>query len=144
MKQELMRIPLFGYATRRAGYIGITREDPRKAIASMNAAAQKIASGSSVLIFPEGTRSTDGVLLPFKKGGFTLAIKSGCDIVPVAIAGSHLIVKKGSLDIKKGSFEMAFGRPIPVSPFSKKDTETLMSRVRDAITDLMTRAQEKG
>ncbi|PIV99203.1 MAG: 1-acyl-sn-glycerol-3-phosphate acyltransferase [Deltaproteobacteria bacterium CG17_big_fil_post_rev_8_21_14_2_50_51_6] len=144
MKQELMRIPLFGYATRKAGYIGITREDPRKAIASMNEAAKRIASGSSVLIFPEGTRSTDGVLLPFKKGGFTLAIKSGCDIVPIAIAGSHRIAKKGSLAIKKGSFEMAFGRPITVSTYSKKDTQALMSAVRDAISDLMIEAEKKG
>ncbi len=144
MKQELMRIPLFGYATKRAGYIGITREDPRKAIASMNEAARKIASGSSVLIFPEGTRSTDGVLLPFKKGGFTLAIKSGCDIVPVAVEGSHRIVKKGSLDIKKGSFDLMFGRPISVVPFSKRDIEALMSRVRDSIVGLVTAARKDG
>ncbi|RJR26300.1 MAG: 1-acyl-sn-glycerol-3-phosphate acyltransferase [Desulfobacteraceae bacterium] len=137
MKQELMKIPLFGYATRRAGYIGITREDPRKAIASMNKAAEKIASGSSVLIFPEGTRSSDGILLPFKKGGFTLAVKSGCDIVPVAVIGSHRIVRKGSFKINKGSIELVFGKPIPVSGYSKRDIDALMEKVRDTILDLM-------
>ncbi len=137
MKEELMRIPVFGHATRRAGYIGIARQDPRRAAASIAEAAKRIASGASVLIFPEGTRSEDGSLLPFKKGGFTLAMKSGCDIVPVAIIGSHRIVKKGYYRINKGAIELAFGRPISVSGFSKRNMEDLMSLVKKAMEDLL-------
>ena len=69
-KQELMRIPLFGFSMRRAGYIGIEREDPRKAVHSINEATEKIKGGASVVIFPEGTRSLDGRVQPFEKGGF--------------------------------------------------------------------------
>ena len=67
MKQELMKIPLLGFAMKRAGYIGIEREDPRKAVESMKAAAERINNGASVLIFPEGTRSPDGKLQDFKR-----------------------------------------------------------------------------
>lgn len=137
MKQELMRIPLFGAAVRRAGYIGIARDEPRKAAESINEAAKKIASGSSVLIFPEGTRSEDGILLPFKKGGFTLAMKSGCEIVPVAVIGSHRIVKKGSFKINKGSITVSFGKAIPVASYTKRETDALMARVREAMLELL-------
>jgi len=70
-----MKIPILGLAMRRAGHIGIERANPREAIRSMNAAAEKVKGGTSVLIFPEGTRSLDGRLQPFKKGGFNMAIK---------------------------------------------------------------------
>ncbi|MFP4087822.1 MAG: lysophospholipid acyltransferase family protein, partial [Desulfobacteraceae bacterium] len=83
LKRELMRIPLLGPAMKGAKYIAIERDDPRMAVKSMNQAAQQIKQGASVLIFPEGTRSRDGRLQPFKKGGFSLAVKAGCDIVPV-------------------------------------------------------------
>ena len=133
VKQELMRIPLLGCAMRRAGYIGIEREDPRKAVRSINEAAEKIKGGASVVIFPEGTRSLDGRVQPFKKGGFNLALKSGCDIVPVTISNSYRIVPKGSLKINKGSFGIHFGLPISTKDYSKKNMGQLMARVRDAI-----------
>ena len=133
LKQELMRIPLFGQAVARAGYIGIERKDPRKAIESMNAAADRIRAGASVLIFPEGTRSPDGVLGPFKKGGFHLAVRSGCDIVPISITDSYRIVPKGSLRINKGTFTLRIGAPIPVAGCGKKDVPALMDTVRTAI-----------
>jgi 1-acyl-sn-glycerol-3-phosphate acyltransferase len=133
LKQELMRIPFLGLAMRKAEYIGIQREDPRKAIQSINQAAEKIKHGTSVVIFPEGTRSIDGRLQPFKKGGFNLALKAGCDIVPVTINGSHRIVPKGSLTINKGQFSMHIGKPISVKGFSKRNLIQLMDRVREAM-----------
>jgi 1-acyl-sn-glycerol-3-phosphate acyltransferase len=133
LKQELMKIPLFGFAMKRAGYIGITREDPRKAIRSINDAAERIRSGSSVLIFPEGTRSADGRLQAFKNGGFHLALKSGCDIVPLAIVGSRHIVPKGSLKVNKGSFSIHIGKSIPLAGYTKKNLEELKTRVREAM-----------
>ena len=137
LKKELMKIPFLGIAMRRARYISIDRENPRNAVKSMNEAAEKIKDGASVLIFPEGTRSLDGGLQAFKNGGFHLAIKSRCDIVPVAIVDSHLIVPKGSLRIKKGMIKMNIGRPIPTVDYTKKDMKQLMDKVRNALINEM-------
>ena len=137
LKQELMKLPFFGPAMKRAGYISIDRENPRKAVKSMNEAAERIRNGASVLIFPEGTRSKDGRLQSFKPGGFHVALKSGSDIVPVAIIDSHLIVPKGSLRIKKGTIIMNIGKSIPTRDFTRKEMNQLMDRVRDALLNQM-------
>ena len=137
LKKELMKLPFLGVAMRRARYISIDRENPRNAVKSMNEAAEKIKNGASVLIFPEGTRSLDGRLQEFKNGGFHLAIKSHWDIVPVAIVGSHLVVPKGSLRIKKGTIKMNIGRPISTDNYLKKDMNQLMSQVREALINEM-------
>ncbi len=133
LKEELMHIPLLGPAMKRAGYIGITRDDPRKAIKSMNLAAKRIKGGASVLIFPEGTRSVDGRLGSFKKGGFNLALKSGCDIVPVTISGTARIVSKGSLRVEKGTVGFHIGRPIALTGYSKRNIAQLMDEVHSSI-----------
>jgi 1-acyl-sn-glycerol-3-phosphate acyltransferase len=135
VKQELMRIPVFGHAMRRAGYIGIERKDPRKGVKSMREAAERIKKGASVVMFPEGTRSADGKLLPFKRGGFNLALKSGCEIVPIGIKDSYRIVPKGSLRINKGSFEMGIGNPISISGYKKKEMEQMIEKIREAIKE---------
>ncbi|MCP4578219.1 MAG: 1-acyl-sn-glycerol-3-phosphate acyltransferase [Deltaproteobacteria bacterium] len=135
LKQELMKIPLLGPAMTQAGYIGIERKDPRKSVKSIALAAKRIKGGASVLIFPEGTRSVDGHLQSFKRGGFNLAFKSGCDIVPMAINGSHRIATKGSLCINKGSYSFHIGEPISLSGYGKKDIPRLMDRVHDAISE---------
>jgi len=137
LKQELMKIPLFGPAMRRAGYIGIERDDPRKAVQSMKQAAGRIHNGASVLIFPEGTRSPDGQLQAFKKGGFNLAVKAGCDIVPIGIRDSYRIAPKGSLRIQKGGFGLNIGKPVSLSGVSKRDIPELMEKVRSEMTQQM-------
>ena len=144
VKQELMRIPILGFNMRRAGYIGIERDDPRKAVTSMKAAAERISKGASVLIFPEGTRSIDGKLLPFKKGGFNLALKSQCDIIPVTISNSWLLAPKGSWRIKKGEFHLHFGKPIPVKAYTKRNIAELMDCVREAMSVQMADSSSKG
>ncbi|MBW1978077.1 MAG: 1-acyl-sn-glycerol-3-phosphate acyltransferase [Deltaproteobacteria bacterium] len=136
LKQELMRLPFLGFGMKKAGYIAIDREDPRKAVKSMNEAVRRIGNGASVLIFPEGTRSLDGRLQEFKAGGFHLALKAGCDIVPVVIVGSHRIVPKGSLKIRKGSFGLCVGKPIKTKDYSRKNMGALMQRVREAMIEL--------
>ncbi len=133
LKQELMNIPLLGPAMRGAGYIGIERKDPRKAVKSIALAAERIRDGASVLIFPEGTRSVDGRLQSFKRGGFNLAFKSRCDIVPVVINGSHRIARKGSLRIHKEACSLHIGEPIALSNFKKKDIQRLMDQVHQAM-----------
>lgn len=139
-----MKIPFLGLALKRAGHIAIPRDNPRKAIRSMNEVSEKIKSGTSVLIFPEGTRSVDGRLQTLKKGGFHMAIKSGCDIVPVAISNSYRIVTKGSLKINKGSFDIHFGEPISIKGYERKNMPDLMERVRGAILSQMEAGSFQG
>ena len=90
-KKELFDIPVFGASMRRGGYIALDRGDGRKALQSLDAAAATIHQGKSVVLFPEGTRSPDGNLLPFKRGGFILARKADVPVVPVTINGSGKI-----------------------------------------------------
>lgn len=137
MKEELMTFPLFGLTMRKARYIGIEREDPRRALRGMNEAAEKIAGGVSVVIFPEGTRSVDGELQPFKPGAFHIALKARSDVVPIAIVGSRLIIPKGSLRVQKGEFTIHFGRPIEMRTTSKKEMPVLMEQARAAMLALM-------
>jgi 1-acyl-sn-glycerol-3-phosphate acyltransferase len=133
LKEELMRVPFLGPAMRKAKYVGIERDDPRKAVKSMNEAAHRFKEGASILIFPEGTRSPDGQLQPFKPGGFHLALKIKGDIVPVSIVGTHRIVPKGSLRIEKGEATMVIGKPILIKGYSKKTMDQLMERVHQAM-----------
>ncbi len=137
LKQELMKIPFLGTAMRRARYIAIDRADPRKALRSMHEAAERVKKGVSVLIFPEGTRSMDGRLQPFRKGGFHLALMSGCDLVPIAILNSRDINPKGSFRIRKGAFKMRIGDPIPIGGYSKRDIDRLMKQARESMVRLM-------
>jgi 1-acyl-sn-glycerol-3-phosphate acyltransferase len=104
----------------------------------MDAAAEKIRNGASILVFPEGTRSKDGQLQGFKKGGFHTAFKAGCNVVPIAILNSRDIVPKGSLRIKKGTIKMSIGRPIPVKDYSRENINDLITRTRETIISQMT------
>ena len=132
-----MKIPLLGISMRNAGYIAIDRKNPKNAIKSMNKAAIRIRNGASVLVFPEGTRSPDGNLQSFKKGAFHLALKSGCDIIPVAVVGSNLIAPKGRLRIKKGKITINIGAPIPIKEYSKTEMNKLISKAYDTISNLL-------
>ena len=105
-KKELFSIPFLGWAMAAVGYISIDREGTRETVEAMNEAAQKIRDGMSVVIFPEGSRSPDGSIQPFKKGGFTLAIKSKVPIVPIAISGSREIMPKDRLTVTPGEIRM--------------------------------------
>jgi 1-acyl-sn-glycerol-3-phosphate acyltransferase len=132
-KAELFKIPIFGRAMRGAGYISIDRADRQSAFESLHKAAEAIRDGVSILIFPEGTRSLDGVLKPFKKGGFVLAIEAGVPIVPVAIRGTHDIMPKGSLLIQPRDVALCIGAPIATTHYTLTTKEALMEQVRHAI-----------
>ncbi|BCG49110.1 Acyl-CoA:1-acyl-sn-glycerol-3-phosphate acyltransferase [Citrifermentans bremense] len=129
-KEELFKVPVFGAAMRRAGYIPLDRSDGRKALKSMKQAAERIASGTSVVIFPEGTRTKDGKLLPFKRGAFLLAAKAGVPIVPFTINGSWAINPRNRLELWPGTISVSFGAPIAVKPGAEGE---LMEQVREAI-----------
>jgi 1-acyl-sn-glycerol-3-phosphate acyltransferase len=129
-KEELFRVPLFGAAMRRAGYIPLDRSDGRKALKSMRLAAERIAAGASVVIFPEGTRTLDGSLLPFKRGAFLLAAKAGVPIVPFTINGSREINPRNRLELYPGTINVSFAAPIPTAQVPEGE---LLERVREAI-----------
>ena len=129
-KEELFRVPIFGSAMRRAGYIPLDRSDGRKALKSMKLAAERIAAGSSVVIFPEGTRTKDGSLLPFKRGAFLLAAKAGVPIVPFTINGSMQINPRNRLELNPGTISVSFAVPIQAAGVPESE---LMGRVREAI-----------
>ncbi len=132
-KRELLFIPIFGWALWLAGFIFIDRSDRDRAIRRLDRVVRVIRRGTSVVVFAEGTRSPDGRLLPFKKGGFILAIKSGVPIVPVSIRGGRDILPKGSLHVRRGTIDVVFGAPIPTSPYTLETKEALIGAVRDRI-----------
>ena len=134
-KAELFRIPLFGFAMRRAGYISIDRTDRQAAFISLKTAAKTIREGASVIIFPEGTRSPDGNISPFKKGGFVLALDSGIPIVPVILHGTRSIMPKKQLRIVPGTVVVEITEPIDISGYTRKNKEALMDRIRNIICE---------
>ncbi len=140
-KEELFRVPFFGYAMKRTGYIPVNRADRRQAMESMAVAAKRISEGTSVVIFPEGTRSPDGQLLPFKKGGFLLAMQAGVPIVPVAILGSCEVMGKKSLSIHPGPIRMRIFPPLPTGKGS--DREELMETVRRQIASALSEQSDR-
>ncbi len=133
-KKSLFKIPVVGWSMSMAGYIPIERKAARKASRSIDDAAEKIKGGVSVLVFPEGTRSTTGELLPFKRGGFSLAVRSGAPVVPVAVTGTKDIMKKGGLSIRPADVEISIGAPISTKDMDEKE---LSRRVRAAIEGLL-------
>jgi len=132
-KKELFRVPLFGAAMRKAGYISIDRRNHESAMKSLEEAAQIIRKGHSVMTFPEGTRSSDGTIKPFKQGTFHLAIQAGVPIVPVTIIGSSAIMPKRSLNITPGGIKLIIGKPIDVSGFTIETRHLLIDEVRNTI-----------
>ena len=132
-REEIFRIPILGWAMAAAGYVSIDRRGKKKALESIERAVAKIREGVSVLVFPEGTRSPDGRIHPFKKGGFTLAIKAGVPIVPISIRGSRNVLPRGSLRVRPGKIDIMIGKGIRTDDKSLADRDDLMMAVRDAI-----------
>jgi len=136
-KKELFDVPIWGPAMRKAGYIPVDRSHGRQAIKSLDEAACKIAAGTSVIIFPEGTRSRDGKLQDFKAGAMVLAIKSGVPLVPVAILGTYEILPKGKLLMKSGRVMVRVGQPIETKNYSSRDKHELAKVAQAAVAELM-------
>ena len=139
-KVELTRVPVFGWALKRTGHVIIDRSDRVQAVASLRAFRAKMETGVSVVIFPEGTRSgPDQALLPFKKGGFMLALESGFPIVPITVRGSRRILPRGSWQPASGVIEVVVGAPIAVEGLSRDE---LIEQVRRFMTDHLDDASE--
>jgi 1-acyl-sn-glycerol-3-phosphate acyltransferase len=134
-KKELFGVPLFGLAMKKAGYIEIDRRNRESAMKSLDEAAEKVRNGKSLMTFPEGTRSRDGSVGPFKKGLFYLAIQSGVPIIPVSIIGSGEIMPKRSLKIIPKKVKIIIGSPVDVKNYTVENHNDLIERVRGAITE---------
>jgi 1-acyl-sn-glycerol-3-phosphate acyltransferase len=135
-KESLFKIPIFGWSIRLGGFISIDRKDRSRAKESFDAAVDRLRSGTSALIFPEGTRSRDGKLLPFQRGGLLLALKSGLPIVPVGIEGTLAVQRKGSFAIRPRKIEVRYGAPIQVDQLGVRDRAELTEQVRSAVARL--------
>lgn len=129
-KKELFKIPLFGVMLRIMGGISIDRGEHAKGFTSIKQAARTIQDGKTVLIFPEGTRSPDGELLPFTEGGFFLAILSRAKVLPVIIKGTHAIMPKGSFHVSPGTVHVTVKEPIETKGRSLKERDALQEEVR--------------
>jgi 1-acyl-sn-glycerol-3-phosphate acyltransferase len=138
-KKELKYVPFIGWASWAAGVIFIDRSNRDRAIRSIRDAAQQIRGGQNVVIFPEGTRSRNGRMLPFKKGGFALALEAGVPIVPMATVGGFHVLASGSLRLRPGHYSVVMGEP--VQPSEYPDRDSLMKEVRVRIEALLVEAQ---
>ena len=143
-KAELYKIPVFGYAMKRAGYISIDRSDRKSAIESLNKAVKIIRDGISVVIFPEGTRSRTHNIQPFKKGGFFLAVDSGVPIIPIIIRGTERIMPKKQMLIKPGNVTLEIAKPIISSDYTRKTKNDLMDKIRDIFLKSFEKNKKSG
>jgi len=135
-KKSLFSWPLFGWAISSMGFIPVDRKNRREAVKSFEEAAARIRAGRSVLIFPEETRSRDGRLLPFQRGGFLIAIKAGIPIVPVGLEGPRRCLPKFNYLIRPGTITVRFGEAIPTTQHGLTDKGQLTEEVRVAIERL--------
>ena len=132
-KQELFRIPVFGWVLSASGCIPIDRLSRADAIRSLGLAADRIRDGRSVVLYPEGTRSLDGRLRPFKKGAFHLALQAGVPIVPVAITGSFDVLPPRTLRVNPGEVHVYLEPIVDVAPFEPNDYRGLRAKVQTTI-----------
>jgi 1-acyl-sn-glycerol-3-phosphate acyltransferase len=133
MKKEVRKIPGVGFGSAAVGHIFIDRSDTKSAVASINKAKDKIKGGTSVVFFPEGTRSVNGQLRPFKKGAFRFALELGVPILPVTIRGTEKVLPAGTFDIFPGKAEMIVHKPIAVSNYTTDKMPELIDRVKKVI-----------
>jgi 1-acyl-sn-glycerol-3-phosphate acyltransferase len=132
-KEELFRIPLFGWALRATKQILVNRADHAQALASLAEAKQRMHDGVSVVFFPEGTRD-DGPMLPFKKGGFVFAIETGVPVVPIGITGTERLMPRTAWTVHQGGdIRVHICAPIPTTGLSREDRNALLAEARQVI-----------
>jgi 1-acyl-sn-glycerol-3-phosphate acyltransferase len=132
-KHSLFKLPFMGSHLRRSGHIPVDRDHPQQAMKSMKKVAQEIREGKSVLLFPEGHRSRNGQLLPFKAGSFYIAILAGVPIVPITINGTPYVLKPDTYHVRAGQTEMIVHPPIITAGLTLHDVGVLSHKVKDAI-----------
>lgn len=136
-KQELSAVPFLAWYIRAMGMVFVERSARRKSVASVDLAAELLRAGNHVVSFPEGTRSRDGELRPFKSGGFGAAIAAGAAVVPVAIRGAGPVLPAGGFHVRPGRIEVEFGDAIPTSGLTQADRHALAERAEQAVRLLL-------
>ena len=136
-KAELRKLPILVRAWDLAGFVPLERANPEQSLPAIDRAAQALREGNSFLIFPEGTRSRTGSLLPFKKGGFIMAIKGQAPIVPTAITGAREALSKGSFVIRPVTVTVRFGSPIETTGMTMDQRDRLGAAVRSSMEALL-------
>ncbi len=136
-KAELHKLPVLGRAFDLAGFVPLERANREQSLPAIDGAAEALRAGNSFLIFPEGTRSRSGNLLPFKKGGFILAIKGQAPVVPVAITGARDAMRKGSPIIHPVRVRVRIGEPVETTGMTLDDRDTLATLVHQKVQELM-------
>ena len=132
-KRSLFHVPFLGWHLRRSGHIPVDRGHPRKALKSLDQAAEKIRAGTPVVLFPEGHRSRDGNMGAFKSGSFYLAIQAGVPLVPITLNGSRAVLKPDTLHVKPGKVEVIIHPPVATAYLMLHDVEKLSDDVRKII-----------
>ena len=141
-KKELFRVPLFGAAIKAAGHVRLDRQNIKEAFGAYEVAARRIRDEQlHVLVYPEGTRTRTGEMLPFKKGPFVLAIACAAPVVPLYVQGAFGIHPKGSVRVRPRPLRIAIGRPIPTAGLTYDDRDALAQQVRDAMLQLKARVE---
>ncbi len=135
-KDTLRHVPFLGWYMRATGMVFVDRANREMAIASLAAAGEHIRAGASILVYPEGTRSRDRRIQPFKKGPFVVALAAGVPIVPIAIEGSGAVLPRDSFALRPGPVRVKVGEPIPTAGLTESDRDALMRRVREAMIAL--------
>jgi 1-acyl-sn-glycerol-3-phosphate acyltransferase len=135
IKQEIRKIPLFGYALHASRNIFIDRSDHQSAIRSINEGMDRLPDGAGVLFFAEGTRSPDGQIHQFKKGGFTIALERQLPILPVTVNGSRKLLPKNSMVFSSGTIEVAISAPIDTSGYTTETIAQLIEKTRNAVVE---------
>jgi len=133
MKRELLQIPLFGWGLKTLGAVELDRSNSNSGLTLLQRARDRLKDGWSLVIFPEGTRTRDGELLPFKRGTFVLAIQTGTPILPITTNGTFRILPRGTMMIKPGHVTVTVGNPILTRGLTRKDIPRLMERTYEAV-----------
>jgi len=141
LKKELRRMPLVGWYAAAMGMVFVDRRRRRGARDSVGHATALLRSGSSVVLFPEGTRSRDGELAAFKSGGFAAPIAAGASVVPIAIDGAGRVLPPRGFAVRPGTVRVVIGSPIPVDDLAEQDRRTLASQVRVRVGELLAQAR---
>ena len=132
-KRELFMLPFLGWHLRRSGHIAVDRARPHQAMKSFDQAAAKVREGCSVVLFPEGSRSRTGELLPFKSGTFYLAIRAGVPLIPITLNGTRYVHKPDTYHVRSGLTEVIMHPPIATDNLTTEDVDALSARVRERI-----------
>ncbi len=142
VKKEVFRIPILGTAMRMAKLVHVDRDNREAAAGAVETAVKYLKEGLSFAVYPEGTRSRDGRLLPFKKGTFVMAIRAGVPVVPVSIVGAQDLLRKGEWSVRPGEVIIRFGPAVDVSPYTVEQRADLLARVEELVAAGLPEAQK--